>query len=103
MEFPGTLLIVSHDFYFINKLCDTILLFQDGKIQRFDMSLKEYEEKKKSMGNNSLQKEEEMLIDLKISAAIGKLSQLTKGNKDYEQLEKEYNDLLSRKKALEIE
>ncbi len=36
MSFPGTLLFVSHDRYFINKVADRILAFEDGNIRVYN-------------------------------------------------------------------
>lgn len=41
-EYPGTLLIVSHDLYFLRKLCNKVLLFENNKIQKLEYSFCEY-------------------------------------------------------------
>ena len=46
-EYPGTLLLVSHDLYFLRKTCSKVLVFEDGRIQRIEDSFEEYMDKKK--------------------------------------------------------
>ena len=45
LHYPGTILFVSHDRYFISKLADSILEF-DYKITYYDYRYEEYLEKK---------------------------------------------------------
>ena len=45
-EYEGTLIFVSHDRYFVNKIADSILTIENGKIQYYDCSYEEYLQKK---------------------------------------------------------
>ena len=40
-EYGGTLLVVSHDIYFLQKVCDKVLLFEEGHIRRMEQSFAE--------------------------------------------------------------
>ncbi len=42
--YEGTLLLVSHDVYFLEKVCDRVLLFENGRIRRLEESFAEYME-----------------------------------------------------------
>ena len=44
-NFPGSILIASHDKYFLREVADKILVFKNGKIERYEGSYKEYMEK----------------------------------------------------------
>ncbi|QVK21269.1 ABC-F family ATP-binding cassette domain-containing protein [Mycoplasmatota bacterium] len=46
LDYPGTLFIISHDRYFINKLSHYILCIEDKKINRYDGDYDIYFEKK---------------------------------------------------------
>lgn len=46
-SYTGTLITVSHDRYFINRVCDRLVIFQDGKLTLFDGTYQEYEATKK--------------------------------------------------------
>ena len=41
-EYPGTLLIASHDIYLLEKTCDKVLLFEGGKVRRLEESFAEF-------------------------------------------------------------
>ena len=44
-EYKGTLIFVSHDRYFVNKIADSLLIFKPGNVIFFDGTYEEYEEK----------------------------------------------------------
>lgn len=44
-DYEGTMLVVSHDIYFLKNLCDKVLVFEDGKIKRLEYSFEEYLER----------------------------------------------------------
>lgn len=44
-EYKGTLIFVSHDRYFVNKIADSLLVFKPGNVIFFDGTYEEYEEK----------------------------------------------------------
>jgi ATP-binding cassette subfamily F protein 3 len=46
-EFGGTILVVSHDRYFLNKIVNRIYAFEDGSLKEYLGSYSYYEEKKK--------------------------------------------------------
>jgi ATP-binding cassette subfamily F protein 3 len=52
-EFGGTLLVVSHDRYFLNKIVNRICAFENGSLKEYSGDYSYYEEKKQA------QKEEE--------------------------------------------
>lgn len=49
-QYPGTLLIVSHDVYFLQDLCDKCLLFENGRVLRQEYSFREYLSRQGYMG-----------------------------------------------------
>lgn len=42
-DYSGTLITVSHDRYFINRVCNRLAIFKDGGIELFDGTYSEYE------------------------------------------------------------
>lgn len=54
MNFTGTLLFVSHDRYFINKVADRILTLEDGSIQVYEGDYTYYQEEVKKAANRVL-------------------------------------------------
>ena len=41
-EYEGTLIFVSHDRYFVNKIADSLLIFENGNVTYFDGNYEEY-------------------------------------------------------------
>lgn len=41
-EYSGTLILVSHDRYFVNKIADSLLVFENGNVKYFDGTYEEY-------------------------------------------------------------
>ncbi len=52
MEFPGCAMVISHDRYFLDRICTHLLIFEgDGKLRWFEGNFADYEEKVLA-GNN---------------------------------------------------
>ncbi|MGN7174634.1 ABC transporter ATP-binding protein [Paenibacillus sp. FSL R5-0490] len=102
-EFSGTLIIISHDLYFLEKLSTRLLVFEKNKITRFDMNLKEYRMKSRRSQQEKAHdstKDRIMVIDNRINAILGELSLLVQGDSKYAQLDKEFNGLVKEKRTL---
>lgn len=79
-EYKGTILVVSHDRFFINKVTDSLLVFSKQGVKFFDGSYEKYEEerieeqtekvqavkKEKSSNNLYLQQKEQARKDVRI-------------------------------------
>jgi macrolide transport system ATP-binding/permease protein len=98
-EFKGTIITVSHDYYFLNKLCDRLLIFENQFIKRVDMKLEEYLNRGKT---NSSREEKLMIIENKLASILGELSLINKKDPNYLLLDQEFNDLLKKKRDLII-
>ena len=75
-EYKGTLIFVSHDRYFVNKIADSLLIFEKDKVTFFDGTYEEYMEKRK---------EDEKQEDINIINKINEKSN-TEIGKNLEQL-----------------
>lgn len=47
MDFSGTVIIVSHDRYLINRVAKSLIVFENGGVRYFDGTFDEYEEREK--------------------------------------------------------
>ena len=53
-DFSGTLLFVSHDRYFVKKVADRLLVFEDGTTHMYQFGYEEYQEKlNREMADNA--------------------------------------------------
>lgn len=74
-EYKGTLIFVSHDRYFVNKIADSLLIFNSNGVTYFNGTYTEYEEKyrncdeenKLNYENRSLKTKENTIIDMSIN------------------------------------
>ena len=55
LEFPGSAIVISHDRWFLDRICTHILAFEgDSEVYWFEGSYSEYEEnRKKRLGDNA--------------------------------------------------
>ena len=104
-EYKGTLIFVSHDRYFVNKIADSLLIFEKNKVTYFNGNYEEYtrkrieqEEKindqinKKETINsrNSGQKENSYFLNKEKSKTKNKISKI---EREIEQKESEKNQI----------
>ncbi len=54
VDYTGTILVVSHDRYLINKLCDRLIVFENGSPKLFDGRYDEYELTQNSIQNQTV-------------------------------------------------
>ncbi|MGE5328677.1 MAG: ribosomal protection-like ABC-F family protein [Deltaproteobacteria bacterium] len=94
-EYKGTVLFVSHDTAFVNKVADRLLVLKDRKIEDFEGNLKafyEFKQKVKASDDKEMQK---AVLEMKLTEIISRMS-LPDCNK--EQLKAEYSRLLEQLK-----
>ena len=97
-----TMLIVSHDRAFINRVCNYIIEIKNNKIEEFNGNYKNYIEHKANRNTKSSNKknnEEILLLENKMSRIISMLSTESNDNKK-EEYEKEYQLTVVKLKAL---
>jgi len=100
-EYPGVLVVVSHDRYFMDKIIDHLFVFEgDGKTRDFPGSYSDYREYKKlEQQEKSKEKaiivKEEKVKKERVSNRKAKLS--FKEQKEFNQLEKDIQKLESNK------
>ncbi|WP_226659340.1 ribosomal protection-like ABC-F family protein [Pseudalkalibacillus hwajinpoensis] len=102
-EFTGSLLIVSHDVYFMEKMCDKLLVFEDQKVKRIEHHLSHYRartKEKSSSASSKKNEEQKMLLDNEISALISKISLLLPGDEKIAELDHKLAILLEKKRSL---
>ena len=90
-EYTGTLVVVSHDQYFLSKTTSVRLVFENQRIQ-----------KKLQQSNHKLDSMEEQRLKLETERqeVLGKLSFLSSKSPDYPELDQRFNELTKMIKEL---
>ncbi|WP_425456417.1 ribosomal protection-like ABC-F family protein [Cohnella pontilimi] len=109
-SYNGTLLIVSHDRYFLEKTCDKLLVFENNRIMRVESGFEEYMQKSASRSTTAHdgvtrqpehdRLEEKMRVENRIAVVLAELGSHLPGGVQYETLDREFKELLERKKRL---
>ncbi|WP_313892035.1 ribosomal protection-like ABC-F family protein [Psychrobacillus sp.] len=87
--FPGTILLVTHDRYFLEKLTNKLLIFEQKTIRKVEIPYKEWTNK-----NNESSREKELLkLDTERQAVLGKLSYLQRNDSKYNELDQKFLEL----------
>lgn len=99
-EFHGSMLIVSHDVYFLNKISEKLLIIEGESIVRKERGLKEFTQPAPSLTSDKEREDQLMVIQNKIMAIIGQLSFMSKDDPGYAKLDQELSELMVKKKAI---
>ncbi len=109
--YDGTLIIVSHDRYFLEKTCDKLLVYDDGRIHRFESGIQDYMDRAVNLLNagqaehagqpaHSERQEERLRVENRIAVVLAELGAALPGSPQYELLDGEFKALVKRKKQL---
>ncbi|MCM3716196.1 ABC-F family ATP-binding cassette domain-containing protein [Alkalihalobacillus oceani] len=99
-QFPGVVLTVSHDRYFLDRVVDHLLVFtEDGDIQRFQGHYSDYLNWQKNESDEAKEVIKEKAAQQRVKPVKKKLSY--KEQKDWEQIEDRISELEERKDELE--
>ncbi|KPB04274.1 ribosomal protection-like ABC-F family protein [Bacillus sp. CHD6a] len=100
--FTGTLIVISHDRYFIEKLCDRLLVIENKRIKRVETGLKEYEESKKKDASSTVKetREKVAVLEARITELLGKISMVDRESEEYFTMDEELLKLMRLKKEL---
>jgi ATPase components of ABC transporters with duplicated ATPase domains len=104
-DYRGTLMVVSHDRYLMDKICTKLLVFQDGNIKRIESDYESFRKRAQrtpaaSERNKQRVEEEKLVIANRMVFVLAELSLLKPTDIRYSELDKEYKQLLARKKQL---
>lgn len=103
LNYPGCVIIVSHDRYFMDKLIDHLFVFKgDGEIKDFPGTYTEYRNKEEEKDSKPQKlKQNEAKIEEHINPEKEKVKLSFKEKFEYESLEKEIGELEKEKTELE--
>lgn len=100
LDFPGCLIIVSHDRYFMDRLVDHLFVFEgDGVISDFPGNYSQYREWQKQKEN--VENEQEKLPVTKTDAPVSSKKKLSyKEQREFESLQKNLQELEMERKQI---
>ncbi|MBI1317749.1 MAG: ATP-binding cassette domain-containing protein [Candidatus Hydrogenedens sp.] len=103
-EFPGTLIMVSHDRQLLDNLVDKLIILEDGKAQMFRGNYSEYRERKRILeGEAEDEKRSEDVLKIRRKIEPNKPAAKDSGNttKAARQLQKQQEEMEARIERLE--
>ena len=105
MEFPGCVIIVTHDRYFMDKIVEHLFIFQgQGKIKDFNGTYTEYrtfqkakeiEDRRQASANNTKEKKEKPAFKSELTPGLNRDQQ-----KEFKRLEKQIEKLEEKKATI---
>lgn len=101
LDFPGCLVVVSHDRYFMDKIVDHLFVFKGGEIQDFPGNYSDYRDYTAQASIQSADKSVEKKEENKSAPKTTSLSY--RENKEFQNLEKQIEKLEKKKKKLQAE
>jgi macrolide transport system ATP-binding/permease protein len=103
LGFNGTIILVSHDKYMMERVCSKLLVFEAREIKRFEFGLSEYLNKRSNsnIDNERTQIEKKLLMDNEISYILGEICKEKQGTERYFELDSRFKELCARKTQLQ--
>ena len=92
-EYKGTVLFVSHDRFFINKIADSLMIFSKNGVKFFDGKYEDYEENELEEENIPVKKEEQNIKEKKGENLYIKQKENAKREARIKKLEREIEEL----------
>lgn len=91
-SYPETIIFVSHDRYFVNKIADEVIAFTDNGLKIYKYGYQEYLEKRDKEVKQVIEKKE-----------VKKKEPIIKGNKEIHKIEKEVEEINNKIKKINEE
>ena len=105
VDFPGTILAISHDRYFINKLADRILRINNNKLENYQGNYSYFLEKSSKSASEQKTTTEQLISNEKLDYQTQKknAAEERKRKNRLEKVEKEINDIEIKISEIETE
>lgn len=94
--FPGTLLFATHDRYFMERLADKLLVFENGKLAKYESNYPRWSGKETGHADSDF-----LQLETERQAVLGKLSFMKPGDKEYAALDSRFNELTEKIKLVQ--
>lgn len=98
-SYEGTIILVTHDRYLMDNVCDTLLVFTAGQIQRIETGLTTYLDSHRR-SSESTAGNRMMVVETRIAGLMGDISNCSPGTEAYISLDSELAQLIAERKRL---
>lgn len=98
-SYKGTIILVTHDRYMLDKICNKLLVFKDKKISRCEYGLSDYLERNNTNRKKVISEEDQMILNNKITCILSKLALCKVDREEYIKLDEEYKRLIKIKNS----
>ena len=96
VTYPGTIILVTHDRYFLEKIANKLLVIEDGGMRKIDMTFKEWQNHQ----HETFQQQQLLKLEVERQAVLGELSFMQRTDSKYGDLDRRFNELTKQIKAL---
>lgn len=79
--YEGTLILVSHDRYLLERVCTKILAIEEGRIVTYHVGYNAYQERRRPCSPD-----ERLLLEVRLAELGAKLAEAEKGSEEYQAL-----------------
>lgn len=108
ISYNGSLLLVSHDRYLLDNVCQYYLYFEDEKIRRIEGDLSNLWERlsrphqigDRKKGTIKYDTEEKLLLETRIAYLCHKITSCRPGSEEYKIIDQELADLIRKKREM---
>jgi ATP-binding cassette subfamily F protein uup len=102
LDFPGCLLVVSHDRYFMDKIVDHLFVFRgNGEVEDFPGNYSDFRAYEDSKPKEEIEEEKKEVV--KVVQSNTKVTLSYKEKKEFENIESDIELLNEQKKAIEAQ
>ncbi|KGX88110.1 ribosomal protection-like ABC-F family protein [Pontibacillus litoralis] len=98
-EYPGTVLLVTHDRRFIEHTADHLWMLKNGTLTTFEGTLHQYDQSKRQRNTPTETTETQMALETKLTELISRLS-IADPKDNLQQIEQQYQETLNKLNAL---
>jgi macrolide transport system ATP-binding/permease protein len=93
LNYKGTVLVISHDRRFVEKVADSLLIIENGTLTSFAGTYEQWKESKQEHQKQEKNSEERLRLENRLAQLIGKIS-IPSPKDDVSLLEREYEETL---------
>lgn len=103
LNYNGTILLISHDRYMMERVCNKLIVFEDCSIKRVECGLKEFLDNKNIPDKACMKgsKEKKMLIENEISYVLGEMCRYSPETDECKKMDLKFKELINMKNKID--